>query len=963
MDHGKKTMKISTRLFIVSGIFLVLTCAVIVAFVNHQMKQQALVDSEAKIKVMADQYFAIHTYFSQKLKPSLFEFTKPIRSDEYFDPTWMSSTYAIREIVKYIRLDGGDKYYLKDAAINARSPENEASPLEKDFISAFNADPKLKTRSSVEVIDGKPYLILMRRGELMEASCLRCHGSPEQAPIDLIRYYGAERSFHRKIGDWVQAISIRVPLSSTYTNANRFSLKLCGFLLTTLLVFFGVLYWLNNRLVFKPLSMLHEKALEISNSKELLGKDIPLPSGRELKELTSAFNKMSISLRYHMDHLEELVKDRTDELLKTNEQLKLEIKERKQAEEALRESEGKYKIMTESSQTGIYIHYDDKIVYANNRFAELHGYTVQELLNTNFFELLHDDDRERAIGFKAKRLRGEDAPKHYDSRRLKKDGKTFWCQTAAVCIQYQGKPAILGNIIDISLRKKAEEVLTAERERLLVTFRSIGDGVITTDTKGNILIINSVAENLTGWTQKEALGKPITEVLDLRNEKTNQVCENPVDKVLESGTIVGLANHTILISKDGIVRIVADSGAPIIDDKGNILGVVLVFRDITDRVKMEEELIKNQKLESVGVLAGGIAHDFNNILTTIIGNVSMAKTQVAPEDEIFELLNDAETASTRAQTLTRQLLTFAKGGAPVKETASIKDILKESCSFVLRGSKSRSELSISEDLWPAEVDITQISQVINNIVINANQALPEGGIIQVAAENLIIEDRLGLPVKAGRYIKVSIRDQGVGIAKKHLSKIFDPYFTTKHAGSGLGLATTYSIIKKHDGHITVESRLGVGTTFHIYLPASDKAVPEKEEDRLITGQGRILVMDDEASLRKTVGRMLQKLGYESEFAKDGAEAIDMYKEAKESGKPYNAVILDLTIPGGMGGKDTVKKLMEIDPEVKAIVSSGYSDDPVLANFQEYGFKGMMPKPFDPLLLGKVLHGVLQGEKE
>ena len=226
----------------------------------------------------------------------------------------------------------------------------------------------------------------------------------------------------------------------------------------------------------------------------------------------------------------------------------------------------------------------------------------------------------------------------------------------------------------------------------------------------------------------------------------------------------------------------------------------------------------------------------------------------------------------------------------------------------MRGSKTRCDFSLAEDLWPAEVDVGQMSQGINNIVFNADRAMPEGGIIQVAAENLIIGDGHGVPLRPGRYIKISITDHGVGIAEKYLSKVFDPYFTTKQEGNGLGLAMTYSIIRKHDGHITVESQLGVGTAFHIYLPASDKAVPEKEEVKIIKGQGRILVMDDEASLRKMVGRMLKNLGYESEFAKDGAETIEMYKEAKEAEKPYDAVILDLTIPGGMGGKEAIKQI-------------------------------------------------------
>jgi CheY-like chemotaxis protein len=270
---------------------------------------------------------------------------------------------------------------------------------------------------------------------------------------------------------------------------------------------------------------------------------------------------------------------------------------------------------------------------------------------------------------------------------------------------------------------------------------------------------------------------------------------------------------------------------------------------------------------------------------------------------------------------------------------------------------------MAEDLWPAEVDVGQISQVINNVVINANQAMPSGGIIRIEADNQRVNDKQGFPIEPGRYIRISIIDQGVGIAERHLLDIFDPYFTTKQEGSGLGLTTTYSIINKHDGHITVESQLGVGTTFHIYLPASDKSVPEKEEDRTIKGHGRILVMDDEPSLRKMIGTMLEKMGYESEFAKDGAGAIRRVEEAREAEKPYDAVILDLTIPGGMGGKEAIKKLLEIDPELKAIVSSGYSDDPVLSDFQEYGFKGMISKPFESRSLGKVLHEVIQGEEE
>ncbi|MCJ7683278.1 MAG: PAS domain S-box protein, partial [Desulfobacteraceae bacterium] len=430
-----------------------------------------------------------------------------------------------------------------------------------------------------------------------------------------------------------------------------------------------------------------------------------------------------------------------------------------------------------------------------------------------------------------------------------------------------------GIVQESAKRKKIEQALQESEQRYRGILEGAAEAILIADiqTKEFLYANQAICKTL-GYTEKELIGKTLKDIHP--GEDLEYVISEFESQARGEKT---LAANIPCLRKDGTILYAnINTSMALINGKECNLGF---FTDITERKRLEEELLRAQKLESMGVLAGGLAHDFNNILTIIFGNVTMAKTQVAPEDEIFEMLSEAETASKRAQALTKQLLTFAKGGAPVKETASIKDILKESSAFVLRGSKSGCEFSITEDLWPAEIDVGQISQVINNIVINANQAMPKGGTIQVAAENLTIDDRHGLPLKPGRYIRISVTDQGVGIAQKHLLNIFDPYFTTKQAGSGLGLATTYSIIKKHEGHIAVESQLGIGTTFDIYLPASDKIVPEKEEVLLIKGQGRILVMDDEASLRKMLGRMLKNLGYESEFAKDGAEAIRMIQEA------------------------------------------------------------------------------------
>ena len=372
--------------------------------------------------------------------------------------------------------------------------------------------------------------------------------------------------------------------------------------------------------------------------------------------------------------------------------------------------------------------------------------------------------------------------------------------------------------------------------------------------------------------------------------------------------------------------------------------------------------MKTQKLEAVDVLAGRIAHDFNNNLTAILGNVSLARMYNDP-GKSFEKLVAAERQIMQAKAVARQLLTFSKDSELTKKTVYIGELLEDSAVFASRGSDTRCEFSIPCDLWPVEIDEGQIRQVVGNMIINADQAMPGGGTIKLCAENVNIGTEDSLLLKDGAYVTISIEDQGVGIPKEHLCKIFDPYFTTKETGSGLGLAGCYSIVRNHGGYISVESEVGVGTTFRIYLPASEKEafkVEEITEDLLYSGGGRILLMDDEQDVIDTVGKMLIELGYEVVNAKNGTEAVRLYQKANEEAKPFSAVIFDLTIPGAMGAKEAIQKLREIDPDIKAIVSSGYSNDPMMAEYELYGFRGVIIKPYEINELSRTLQRVITG---
>ncbi|MHB8894783.1 MAG: hybrid sensor histidine kinase/response regulator [Candidatus Geothermincolia bacterium] len=520
---------------------------------------------------------------------------------------------------------------------------------------------------------------------------------------------------------------------------------------------------------------------------------------------------------------------------------------------------------------------------------------------------------------------------------------------------------IVESFQDITHRKRAEDALAAEKERLSVTLRSIGDGVITADTEGRVVLLNKVAEHLTGWTQAEAVGQPLEEVFSIVAGKSGERRESPAQKILAAGGIVDLEEDTTLIAKDGRRRSIADSGAAIFDRESRIIGVVLVFRDVTEKLRTEEELLKIKKLESVGVLAGGIAHDFNNILVAILGNLNLASQLLDPEGTPFARLQAAEKAALQARGLTQQLLTFSRGGEPLRETASIAEVIRDSASFVLHGGNVACVYRIPADLWLAEIDTGQMSQVIQNLIVNAAHAMPGGGAIDIACENVPRERLRGLALAQGDYVKITIRDTGIGIPPKFIDKIFDPYFSTKKEGSGLGLAITHSIVSKHNGQISVESQPGEGTTFSIYLPANPEARPKerKAADEALAGQGRILVMDDEDFVRDTAEQMLSYLGYKVVLARDGAEAVELYRKQRGAGEPIDLAIMDLTIPGGMGGKEAARKILEIQADASIVVSSGYSNDPVMAHCQDHGFRAAILKPYRLSELGRVVREALQ----
>ena len=658
-----------------------------------------------------------------------------------------------------------------------------------------------------------------------------------------------------------------------------------------------------------------------------------------------------------------------------------DITAHKQAEETLRSTRDYLEnIFANSADVIVIVDRKGKFTRWNKAAEEIYGYTFEELKGKPAFDLYADSGELDAM---LKQLRQHDFIRNYEINMKKKDGSVFPA-TLSIRVLRNSHNEIIGSVTvsrdlsetkwmmthlknEIHQHEQARQAMLDSEQKLVNIIDFLPDATFVIDTKGKVIAWNKAIQEMTGVKAKDMVGKDNYEyALPFYGERGPIL----IDLVLEPD---GIEKYEEVKREDWALMAVAHldnfrgketylfgKASALIDLHGNIIGSIESIRDITDLRKAETDRLQFSKLESMSILAGGIAHDFNNILMAILGNIGLAMLDGNIAPQVRERLAQSEQACLRAQALSRQLLTFAKGGAPIKKFVSIANLLIESASLTLSGSKSRCEMSIPDDLWSVAADTAQINQVISNLLINADQAMPEGGIIKITAENISINAKSNLPISKGKYVKLAIADQGVGISPKYLDKIFDPYFSTKQKGSGLGLATAYSIIKNHSGHIQVESRMGVGTTFYIYLPAANKRVPAAEPETVkpVMGQGKVLVMDDEEMVREVLDRMLSLLGYEVDFATDGSQAIEKFIKAKEANQPFAAVILDLTIPGGMGGKEAMERLLKIDPQVKAIVSSGYSDDPIMADFQKYGFVGVIAKPYKVVELGNVLNKAL-----
>ena len=575
-----------------------------------------------------------------------------------------------------------------------------------------------------------------------------------------------------------------------------------------------------------------------------------------------------------------------------------------------------------------------EIMMANPQMESMLGFNKDGLTGKHLSSLVSETGRKHFKEYLLEISRGESGP--YDAELVRKDGGKIWVTVNAVPLpDGMEQKGVLISITEITDYKRIIDELQLG-SKLLDT---ASDSILLRDLDGNFIYANQAAYNTRGFSKEELLKANIYQIV---SPEYHSLIEEKIKDLFRKGEVSLEAQH---LKKDGS-KFPVEVHMSLVETGGRKF-ILSVVHDVTQRKRMEEELYRTLKMESVALIAGGIASRFNTLLTHIMGNINVIMNEIEPGTQIYRLLEETDRGVERTRELSRQLMAFSRSGSPVKKTASVSTLLKDTADFVLSGSNVFCNFYISESLHKAEMDEGQFSQAVSNVLLNASQAMPRGGIMDVRARNVKLDDNEVSGLPQGDYIRVSIEDHGHGIAAADLPRIFDPYFTTRQGRLGLGLSIAYSIVHSHGGNITADSQPGKGSTFHIYLPAATGAETKQEPARKPTVHGvKMLIVDDEAVIRSAGGRLLNRLGYESvEFASNGTEALSKYKEAMESGSPFEVVILDLSIPGSLSGKDVIKALLKLDPKASIMVSSGYFDDPILSDLNRHGIKGVLAKPF------------------
>lgn len=645
------------------------------------------------------------------------------------------------------------------------------------------------------------------------------------------------------------------------------------------------------------------------------------------------------------------------ELRKQNNELNIEINDRKKAEQALKQSEARLNLALDSVNDGLWDwNLADQRLYFSPRYYKMLGYEPNAFESSfeNWKLLVHPEDLPRALDALESVNNINIDLFRCEFRMRAFTGEWSWILARGRVIERNdaGQPSrMIGTHSDISYQKKSEERLRQSEENLKVTLNSIGDGVIATDRDGNITRINPEAQRLTGWSYAEAYGKKFTEVFNIVNAQSRQKVENPVERVFETGEIVGLANHTVLIAKNGIEYHIADSASPIKNKKGELLGVVLVFRDVSEQYRLEDQLRQSQKMEVIGQLAGGVAHDFNNMLTGIIGASEYILLKSANNNEIHRFAEIIVNTAQKAGDLTRKLLAFSRKAKFYSTPIEIHHIINETVSILEHTIDKRItiEKNLAANGQTIIGDPSLIQNAIMNIALNARDAMPEGGKIVFSTSNIYLDEHFcknnSFKIEPGNFIEIAISDTGAGIPKEIFHKIFEPFFTTKPLGkgTGLGLAAVYGAVKDHLGAVSVYSEIGQGSIFKLYIPLSDEVSEEYEfrTEQIRRGSGTILLIDDDSIIRNMVNLQLTDIGFHVITAEDGLEGLDMYKQNE---KAIDCVILDLVMPK-LSGKDTLREIRMINPDAKIILSSGFSGDSTVSGLLSDGKTLFLQKPF------------------